>query len=187
MDPSRLVQEIAAYRTGSVIAAAGCGKTECITDVVAASRDRRLVLTHTLAGVDVLRDRLKSKGVHGSRFALDTIAAWSLKFTHAFPVRAELSIEYPQGDDWHLVYKAATRLVARGSITSVLRASYRGVLVDEYQDCTIAQHALFVELMKYLPVCIFRRTPCRKSSISTTTRWSIGIGMCCPTFPNWAS
>jgi hypothetical protein len=37
---------------------------------------------------------------------------------------------------------------------SVLKASYQRVLVDEYQDCTVEQHALIVALSRHLPACI---------------------------------
>ncbi len=33
----------------------------------------------------------------------------------------------------------------------ILRASYSGVYVDEYQDCTIEQHELIVALAEVLP------------------------------------
>ncbi len=61
----------------------------------------------------------------------------------------------PRGEEWSAVYEAAARLIQGGFITSVLKASYERVLVDEYQDCTVQQHALIVALSKHLPTCIF--------------------------------
>jgi hypothetical protein len=47
---------------GSVVAPAGYGKTETLADLVADTAGRCLLLTHTLAGVDALKKRLKGKG-----------------------------------------------------------------------------------------------------------------------------
>jgi superfamily I DNA/RNA helicase len=149
------VEKILACRAGSVVAPAGCGKTECIADAVNNSKERYLVLTHTLAGVDSLRKRLKGKRVDPKLYDLATIAGWSLRFASAFPQRSGITSRQPTGDAWPAVYQAAEHLVARGFITGVLKASYKRILVDEYQDCTLAQHNLVAALSKYLPVCVF--------------------------------
>jgi hypothetical protein len=86
---------------------------------------------------------------------LETIAGWSLRFAAAFPQRSGLKTPEPRGQEWTTVYRAATLLVGGGFITSVLKASYQRVLVDEYQDCTVEQHALIAALSKHLPTCIF--------------------------------
>jgi hypothetical protein len=140
-----------------VVAPAGCGKTDCIADVVKAAGgpDKCLVLTHTLAGVDSLRQRMKEKSINLHRTDLETIAGWSLRFAAAFPQRSGLATLEPRGGEWPTVYAAATRLIQGSFVTSVLKASYQRVLVDEYQDCTIEQHALIVALSKHLPTCVF--------------------------------
>jgi UvrD/REP helicase N-terminal domain len=155
VDNYEIVEKILGCRAGSVIAPAGCGKTECIVDVVKKASERYLVLTHTLAGVDSLRKRLKQKGVNAKFFDLETIAGWSLRFARAFPRRSGLTSRKPGGGEWPIVYAAAERLVVGGFITSVLKASYKGVLVDEYQDCTLAQHRLVASLLRNLPVFVF--------------------------------
>jgi len=150
-----LVQQVLNCRVGSVVAPAGCGKTDSIADAVKAAGGRFLVLTHTLAGVDSLRKRLKEKEASPKLVDLETIAGWSLKFAGAFPLRSGLVTREPKGKEWRNVYEATSRLVGGGFITSVLKSSYKGVLVDEYQDCTVGQHELIVALSKHLPVCIF--------------------------------
>jgi hypothetical protein len=152
-----LVRTVLSCRLGSVVAPAGCGKTDCIVDVVkaASETDKCLVLTHTLAGVDSLRKRMNEKHVNLKRVDLETIAGWSLRFGAAFPQRSGLTTPEPRGQEWTAVYGAAAQLVGGGFITSVLKASYQRVLVDEYQDCTVEQHALIVALSKHLPTCIF--------------------------------
>jgi DNA helicase-2/ATP-dependent DNA helicase PcrA len=140
---------------GSVIAPAGCGKTEQIARAALHGRNRRLILTHTLAGVDALRNRLRSKGAHSGEHEVTTIASWSLRLASSFPMRSELSITMPNGDEWDSVYTAAERLITAGCIRSLLISSYCGLFVDEYQDCTQLQHKLIRALASILPCCVF--------------------------------
>ncbi|MQB04927.1 hypothetical protein DXT91_12515 [Agrobacterium tumefaciens] len=115
-----------------------------------------LLLTHTLAGVDALRLRLKSKGIKPERYHLDTIAAWALRYASSFPKPSGLPpIITPRGNQWPAVYQAAHQLLASGSVDVVIRASYSMVLVDEYQDCTISQHKTAKALSRTVPVIVF--------------------------------
>jgi DNA helicase-2/ATP-dependent DNA helicase PcrA len=134
----------------SVVAPAGCGKTHLIADAIASLGDgRQLILTHTHAGVDALRRRLVKLGAARPRYALDTIAGWALALVNAFPKRAGLdpTIE----PVWSDVYEAATRLSRSDPIAEILRCSYDGIVVDEYQDCTLGQHGLVLALAEVLP------------------------------------
>ena len=53
----------ASARRASIVAAAGCGKTEQIALATQASAGKRLILTHTHAGVDALKARMEKCGV----------------------------------------------------------------------------------------------------------------------------
>ena len=118
---------------------------------------RRLILTHTLAGVDALKARLKDKGADRERYRLTTIAAWCLRIAGAFPLRSGLfSLTMPTDDkEWSAVYTAAIKLLRSKCIDGVIKASYSGVFVDEYQDCTGLQHGLICALADLLPCCVF--------------------------------
>jgi len=143
------------YR-GCVIAPAGCGKTDKIASAVAMGEGRRLVLTHTLAGVDALRARLKDKEAGQDSYQLTTIAAWSLRLATAFPQRSGSRAIMPRNDlEWNSLYIAAGSLLRSRSIDSIIRASYSGAFVDEYQDCTLSQHGLIRALADLIPCCIF--------------------------------
>ena len=147
---------VAGLPLGSVVAAAGCGKTELIARAAAAGDGRRLILTHTHAGVDVLRRRLRDHGVSSSRYLIDTIAGWSLRYASAYRRRSGLALGDPRTDsDWTAVYAAAARLIRSGAVKRVLCASYSGLFVDEYQDCGASQHAVVVALSENLPTCLF--------------------------------
>jgi hypothetical protein len=150
-----IASEIAKAQRGYVIAAAGCGKTEQIARATKHSITRRLILTHTNAGVDVLRTRLNALEVPPARYRLDTIAGWSLRYAGSFPALSGLGSLEGNLTDWELVYSAALSLVAGGYVDSVISASYGGLFVDEYQDCNEIQHNLVIELAKRLPTCIF--------------------------------
>lgn len=153
---------IRATKAGSVIAAAGCGKTEQIVRTVKAISDdpgvskRCLVLTHTFAGVDVLQKRLRKINVPASSYRIDTIASWCLRFAKSYPKTSGVKKVNPQSNkDWSEVYPAAVKLLGSHGIDDVILASYACVFVDEYQDCSASQHELIVGFKRLVPVCVF--------------------------------
>jgi hypothetical protein len=156
MDDSKLSAAIAQSIAGSVIAPAGYGKTEHVARAAEASGGRRLILTHTHAGVDALRKRFKNLGCSPEKHCIETIASWSLRYAMAFPKHSVIKHIEPMSDnEWIDIYESATRLVRSGAITRILRASYSGILVDEYQDCGKHQHGLVMALQHLMPVVIF--------------------------------
>lgn len=143
-------------RRGSIVAAAGCGKTEQIARAVGCSDRRRLILTHTHAGVDALTKRLKKHQVPSEKYRINTIAGWCLRFAAAFPNRSGIGSAVPGSTaEWDAVYGAAARLIDSGAVDGVIAASYGGCFVDEYQDCTRLQHGVIQRLTNHLPTCIF--------------------------------
>lgn len=156
-DPDTEIAELAAsVARGSVVAAAGCGKTEQIARATQIAEGRRLILTHTHAGVDALRLRLKMHKVPSGKFRIDTIAGWCLRYAASFPNRSGLPCDSPRADkEWNDVYAATAKLIQSGAVKGVLVSSYAGVFVDEYQDCTGLQHQVIKEIAAHLPVCVF--------------------------------
>lgn len=149
-----VVREFANSDRGLVVAPAGCGKTDLIVRAVAASEEhgRRLILTHTNAGVRALLDRLRRHGVPSQSYRVETIDGWALKYARAYPSLAgwiceEGPIESVQ---WDLVRCAASKCLTKKSIQKVVTQSYSGVFVDEYQDCTGSQHKLILMLAELL-------------------------------------
>lgn len=152
-----LISELLAAPRASVVAAAGCGKTELIAQTVAADREaRHLVLTHTHAGVHALQARLRRFEVAGKRAPVSTIGAFALRFAGSFPQISGLPTAVPTSNaDWRTVHECAARLFEVPTLARVLRASYSSVLVDEYQDCSPTQHGLVCALADVLPVRVF--------------------------------
>ncbi len=144
---------MASSTRAAMIAAAGCGKTEVLAAAVATRvGSRELVLTHTHAGVEAMRRRLKKFGVPARTYEINTIAGWALGLATAFPKTSALpNMEPRTNSEYSAVYAGATRLLGLCPIREVIRASYSGVYVDEYQDCTVQQHDLVVALMDIIP------------------------------------
>jgi hypothetical protein len=137
--------------SGSVVAPAGCGKTQTIVDALAHHEGQPvLVLTHTNAGVTALRNRLARSGVPAERYRLATIDGWALKLITLYPGlaghrNADGAIDYPSTQD------AAIGILEGGAIAAILRATYSRVVVDEYQDCSARQHRLVRAIAAELP------------------------------------
>lgn len=136
---------------GYVIAPAGFGKTYLIANAVKHGTARQLVLTHTYAGVNALKRKMRLLGVPESRFHIDTIASWSLRSCLSYPLNSGWTIEQPNGDDWTRLYTVTARLLEKLFIRKIIKASYAGVYVDEYQDCSTSQHGLVTSLSEILP------------------------------------
>jgi DNA helicase-2/ATP-dependent DNA helicase PcrA len=151
-DEASLPARLGAVSRGSVIAAAGCGKTRLIASTVAHLGDRQLVLTHTNSGVDALRRRLRQLGVSSSVASIDTLDGWCLKFVSSYPkLTGGLPVTTDGSVEWKELRTRMAALLSHRVIRDVVRASYTGALVDEYQDCTKAQHTLVTKLAGIVP------------------------------------
>jgi hypothetical protein len=152
--------DLLAIDRGTVTAPAGCGKTHLIAKSLTRHRDLKpiLVLTHTNAGVVALRGRLDKAGVPSKAYRLSTIDGWAMRLISTFPSRsghdsdllqlARPAIDYPN------IRVAAAKLLKAGHVSDVLKASYSRLIVDEYQDCSIRQHAVVAFAAQMLPTCV---------------------------------
>jgi hypothetical protein len=153
--PNDVTEILSKAERGYLVAAAGCGKTEEIVKAVAInSNGRQLVLTHTHAGVKSLQDRFERFGVSRRKYALDTIAGFALKYAASYPVFSGISTLMPVENEWHSVYQSALRVLQSNFGKKILQASYSGVYVDEYQDCSKTQHSLVLVIADALPTKI---------------------------------
>ena len=136
---------------GYVVAPAGYGKTHLIADAVGLATKRQLVLTHTYAGVNALRRKMRDLRVPSSVCRVDTIASWALRFCLSYPGTSGWTVRRPVGEEWTALYRACGGLLDHPFIRRIVRASYGGVYVDEYQDCSVPQHQLVLKLARDLP------------------------------------
>jgi hypothetical protein len=152
--------DLLAIDRGTVTAPAGCGKTHLIAEALTRHSGNKpvLVLTHTNAGVVALRGRLDKAGVPSSAYRLSTIDGWAMRLISTFPARSGhdpdiLKLARP-GTDYPNIRVAAAKLLKAGQIADVLKASYARLIVDEYQDCSIRQHAVVGYASQTLPTCV---------------------------------
>lgn len=137
---------------GYVVAPAGYGKTHLIAQSTARSAGRQLILTHTYAGVNSLSRKMRTLGVSDRLYRIDTIASWSLHLSLSYSGTSGWSDERPaDNEQWNALYQACARLLDQAFIRRIVRASYDGLYVDEYQDCSGAQHDIILKLARDLP------------------------------------
>lgn len=142
----------------SVTFPAGAGKTELIAAAaaeVAARGGSSLVLTHTNAGVDALRRRMRKFGVPRDQGVVRTIDSWSYDLIAHFPTLAQLAV--PVTPDWAKAadyHRAAAQAVMTDAVRRMLRVSYTNLFIDEYQDCLTDQHDLAVALSDVVPTAV---------------------------------
>ncbi len=158
-EPDDHVRRIADAHGCSVVLPAGCGKTELLARAVlhgSTNSAPQLVLTHTHAGVHAIRTRLRRLRVAPDTVQITTIAGWALRIASAYPTLSGLTQPTPATSaDWNAVHTGATEALASPHLRRVLAASYSGVYVDEYQDCTTGQHGLVMRLAESRPVRLF--------------------------------
>ena len=136
---------------GYVVAPAGYGKTHLIADAVGLATTRQLVLTHTYAGVNALRRKMRELRVPSGACRVDTIASWALRLCLSYAGASDWAVQRPEGEQWTTLYRACGALLDHPFIRRILKASYGGLYVDEYQDCSTAQHQLVLRLARDLP------------------------------------
>ncbi len=138
----------------SVTLPAGTGKTHLLAEAarqIVAQGGRALILTRTNAGVHAIEKRLKSFGIT-SGVRVSTLTSFGFLLARAYPNIGQLKV--PPTPDWsdsENYITAAHRIAASHAICRVLGASYSHALVDEYQDCSEAQHQFVCAIAQAIP------------------------------------
>lgn len=151
-------ERLLAVAPASVEMPAGAGKTHLLAAAVAVAAEgghRCLVLTHTNAGVDAIRRRLKQFGVPSSLVRIETITSWAFLLVGAYPEIAGITV--PEVPDWNqsnAYIAGATKVLQSGAGIDVHSVSFEYVLIDEYQDCTLTQHDLVLGIAVAVPKTI---------------------------------
>lgn len=154
MKPEEL-NSIFEKRNAYIIAPAGHGKTEMIVDLVQASTGKALLLTHTNAGVEALRKRLKKKNVNEKKYSISTIAGLCMRWCSAYPATTNTEgIIFGDKDYYSKCYAGAASLFRSQWAREVIKSTYSCVIVDEYQDCIVDQHSIFLNLSESIPVYV---------------------------------
>ena len=140
------------YR-GLLIAPAGHGKTTAIADCIMQCPDDscHLILTHTHAGIASLRVKLNKKKVPKNKCQIDTITSFAQRYVLSFEGNENLP-KTEEKSYFSTVVQHCTKLLNSAAIQLVIKATYNGIFVDEYQDCTVEQHEMILSLAKNLPL-----------------------------------
>lgn len=142
-------------RNAYIVAPAGHGKTEKIVDLVMASAGKVLLLTHTNAGVDALKKRLRKRNINDRKFSISTIAGFCMRWCAAYPTTSNtVGIKLGDRDFYPKCYIGASAIFSTCWAQNVIKSTYSCVIVDEYQDCVIDQHNIFLNLNKLVPVYV---------------------------------
>jgi hypothetical protein len=144
-----------------LIAPAGYGKTYSIVECLKYTSGRQLILTHTHAGVASIKEKIGTARINTDRYLVETISSFSQKYLKAFyigkdiPEQDSQNLSDPTKDYHSFVIEKSGSLFLSPIIKQVVIASYDGLFVDEYQDCTKLQHSFILELAEILPTRIF--------------------------------
>lgn len=143
-------------KKGLLIAPAGHGKTHTIGNCVKSCPDDsvQLILTHTHAGVASLRAKFKKLGISNSKYRLETISGFAQRLVFAYVHKEEIP-KQEEKDYFDFIIKKSTDLLKLASIQGVVKNSFQGVFIDEYQDCTLDQHNMIMRLAELMPAHIF--------------------------------
>lgn len=140
-------------KRGLLIAPAGHGKTTAIAECLLQCPEEscQLILTHTHAGIASLRAKFMSKNIPTAKYQLETITGFAQRYVLGFLGVSALPDETDNSYFDEAVGKCHI-LLRSELVQTVIKTSYNGVFVDEYQDCTLDQHRMILELAKNLPL-----------------------------------
>jgi DNA helicase-2/ATP-dependent DNA helicase PcrA len=137
-----------------VVAPAGYGKTHAIAICLSHTQGKQLVLTHTHAGVASLKDKIQSQEISNTSYRVETITSFAQKYVNAFYCGNDIPDQEESKDYYPFIINKAKDLFKIPAIQDVIKTTYSGLFVDEYQDCNIGQHNLIKELACILPTRI---------------------------------
>lgn len=115
----------------AIVAPAGHGKTEMITELVINGTGKQLLLTHTNAGVDAITKRLMKNGISKEKYTVSTIAAFCIKWcvSYSYSAQFDKNLSPLNGREeskkyYDQLYCGAKRIFERTWAGKVLQSSY---------------------------------------------------------------
>jgi hypothetical protein len=146
-------KEFVANNKSMLIAPAGYGKTHTIAECIEHCVGKQLILTHTHAGVASIKEKIKSLNISPRKLHVETITSYAQKYVLAF-YKGEIPPQEDAKEYYPFLIKKATELIQKAPIADVIKVSYSGLFVDEYQDCTTSHHQFILALSTLLPTRI---------------------------------
>jgi hypothetical protein len=133
-----------------LIAPAGYGKTHTIAECLKHTKGKQLILTHTHAGIASIKEKVKKIGIASRDVSIETISGFAQKYVLAFNKTGIIPDQHSK-EYYPFIIKKATELFQLQLVGRIIAASFSGIFVDEYQDCTESQHNLVLALSNILP------------------------------------
>lgn len=152
-----LLEDVLSASPCSIELPAGTGKTETIARLTleaSAAGRRVLVLTHTHAGVDALRRRMKKLGVLRSAYSVRTLDSWCFDLIKRYPLLSGVEVDEPDWSRTAEYHEGGARAIGSAAVRRMLLVSYELLIVDEYQDCQLWQHGLVVAMSRHIPTLV---------------------------------
>ncbi len=129
MDRSNSPENFANQWRAVIIAPAGCGKTELIAQSISCCSGRQLILTHTHAGVDSLKERLRKYKIPTSLFQVETIHSFALRYASSYPKTSKIITATPKtSEEYDNVIESASQLLEMSLTKEILQNTYAGLL-----------------------------------------------------------
>jgi superfamily I DNA/RNA helicase len=133
-----------------LIAPAGYGKTYTIVECLKYTSGRQLILTHTHAGIASIKEKIKKTSIASNRYNVETISSFAQKYVNAFYTGTDTPDQEKSREYHSFLIDKATIIFKSNIIRNVIKATYAGLFVDEYQDCTKSQHEMILALSESL-------------------------------------
>lgn len=146
------IQDFISKQKSYLIAPAGYGKTHTIAECLKYTDGKQLILTHTHAGVASIKEKINKLNIPHKNYKVETISSFAQKYVFAFHTG-----KLPKQDDkeyFSFIIDKATELLKIKLISNIVKITYTGLFVDEYQDCTQKQHKFILTLADILPTHI---------------------------------
>lgn len=138
-----------------LIAPAGFGKTHTISECLKHTQGKQLILTHTQAGVASIKDKLQEQIISRDKYHVETISSFAQRYVYAFHNSNDIPDITNAAKFYSFLTARAAKIFSLKLVKDVIKNSYSGLFVDEYQDCTITQHTLILILADILPTHLF--------------------------------
>lgn len=137
-----------------LISPAGYGKTYTIVECLKHTAGKQLILTHTHAGIGSIKQKIHNANIAPTKYAIETISSFAQQFVHAYCRRSDIPPQDRAREYHTFIIERAAKVLSSPLAQQAVVASYQGLFVDEYQDCSKAQHVLVQLLSQVLPTHI---------------------------------
>ena len=146
-------QSFVSEKKAILVSPAGYGKTYTIVESLKYTQGTQLILTHTHAGVASIKEKIKTENILTNRFHVETISSFCQKYVQNFYLGTDL----PDQEHKHyhtIILEKAFLLFSSPMLQHIVKCTFAGLFVDEYQDCTKKQHEILMLLSDLLPTRI---------------------------------